>query len=116
MKERRHIWISKHQYANQTRIYRNIQNSQSISFKKERATFNSTKKTKHQNEADKHKGKKEEAEFKNIEQRNDQRLVAKFENLEQKQQEAEDNLDRLSELYGLGVVDEDRRLIKDYMS
>ena len=65
-----------------------FKNSQSISFLKGKSHFltRPPKKTKHQIEAEEHKGKKEKAEFKNIElKKNIRELVAKTESLEQKQ-------------------------------
>ena len=95
-----------------------FKNSQSISFVKGKSHFLTRvpKKTKYQSEAEYFKAKNEEtkSQVKELEDKILE-LNDKIESMKQMQIEAEDNVDKLSQLYELGVIDEEGRFIQEDM-
>ena len=95
-----------------------FKNSQSISFLKGKRNFLTRipKKTRYQEEAEHYKVKVEEAKS-HIKQLEDKikELNDKIEELKQREIETDENAEKLSDLYQMGVIDEDGRFIQDEM-
>ena len=93
-----------------------FKNSESVSLHKGKSHFLTRlpKKTKYQTEAEYYKLKNEETKsiVKELEEKI-QELNDKIEGMKQSEIEAEENLEKYSQLYEMGVIDEDGRFIQD---
>ena len=95
-----------------------FKNSLSISFLRGKSHFLTRipKKTRYKEEAEHYKVKGEEAKS-HIKQLEDKinELNDKIEELKQREKEADENAEKLSDLYQMGVIDEEGRFIQDGM-